>query len=438
MGAALIALAGCAGQPKPPAQTAARPSPTATQKRQTAAQAVTPKQQPTPAVQNDSKIHKLTAPDGVAKDSFGDHVALAQNWAVIGATGVSDGDKLSQGAAYLFERSHEGWQQVARFGASDGARMMGFGASVATDGRSILIGAPGGNNLKGAAYLYQRQGEKWAESRLTASDSATFDNFGIAVKVAQNTALVGAQGADYDGHVNGGAVYVFTKKNNTWQQTAKLTMDEAKDVQNFGASIAFDGDIAVIGAPGSTVSGKKKHGTVHIFQRTSADRWHQVAALTASNDSTQRLAFGKSVAVDGNLIAVGAEERVFLYRRSDPAKKDAATWSQVATIRPKSVKPSSRFGHTVTLRGQQLAVGAPGYRVNNQEKPTGTVYLFEEKEGAWTEREIIDQESLGIGSETGTSVSLLGAHLLIGARRASGHAEKSGAAYIYPLSQRSQ
>jgi hypothetical protein len=140
--------------------------------------------------------------------------------------------------------------EVAKLIASDGASNDLFGTSVAVDGDTALIGASDDDNgdHSGSAYVFTRSAGVWTEqAKLTASDGATYDNFGYAISVDGDTALIGAFGDDDNGE-NSGSAYIFTRNAGVWTEQAKLTASDGANGDYFGDSVAMDGDTALIGA----------------------------------------------------------------------------------------------------------------------------------------------------------------------------------------------
>src|SRR5205807_19220 len=151
-----------------------------------------------------------------AGDQFGLSVALSGGTALVGAPFKN----AQAGAAYVFMRRGTGWHQQARLTASGAAGGDWFGLSVALSGSTALGGAPGKNIGSGAAYVFARRGTGWhQQARLTAGDAAEEDNVGLSVAVSADTAVVGAPGK------NGsrGAAYVFVRSGTTWHQQTRLT-----------------------------------------------------------------------------------------------------------------------------------------------------------------------------------------------------------------------
>ncbi len=135
--------------------------------------------------------------------------------------------------------------------ASDAALKDQFGFSVALSGDTALVGArrddDAGSN-SGSAYVFVRSGTTWTEqAKLTASDAAVDDRFGLGVALSGDTALVGAY-RDDDAGSDSGSVYVFVRSGTTWTEQAKLTASDAAADDRFGTSVALSGDTALVGA----------------------------------------------------------------------------------------------------------------------------------------------------------------------------------------------
>jgi len=250
---------------------------------------------------------KLTASDGAAYDGFGYSVALDGDTALVGAPDDDIGANNGQGSVYVFTHSGATWSQQAKLTASDGVAYDYFGYSLALDGDTALVGAfaddIGANNGQGSAYVFTRSGTNWTQqARLTASDGAAGDYFG---KIALNgdTALVGAP-RDDDRGTDSGSVYVFTRSGTSWSQQAKLTASDGAAYDGFGVSVAFSGDTALVGAYYDDDLGSAS-GSAYVFSR-SGTNWTRQAKLTAS-DGAAFDHFGISVALSGDTALVGAD-----------------------------------------------------------------------------------------------------------------------------------
>jgi hypothetical protein len=191
----------------------------------------------------------LTASDGVNNDYFGRSVAIEGDIAVVGASYRNS----ATGAVYVFRKSGGTWAEDQILEADDGDDGDYFGTSVAIADGIVFIGAPdasgGGVVNSGAVYVFEY--DSFADSlsqsqKLTASDGAASDRFGYCVSISGGAAIVGA----YKSNSSAGAAYVFSREFATgkWTQTEKFAAsDEAGGVQ-FGWAVAVSGDVAIIGA----------------------------------------------------------------------------------------------------------------------------------------------------------------------------------------------
>jgi hypothetical protein len=164
--------------------------------------------------------------------------------------------------------------QQAKLTASDGAAGDNFGKSVAISGDTVVIGAPGDDVLatnQGSAYVFVRSGTSWSQQqKLTASDGAVGDWFGNAVALSGDTAVIGAFGDDIGSNANQGSAYVFVRSGTGWAQQQKLTASDGAQDDVFGISVALSGDTVMVGAPGDDFSVFSNIGTVYAFGVQSA------------------------------------------------------------------------------------------------------------------------------------------------------------------------
>ena len=240
-----------------------------------------------------SEQQKLTASDAAPNDDFGTSVALSGDTAVVGAPFDDDAGSAS-GSAYVFVRSGTRWSQQQKLTASDAAPNDDFGLAVAVSGDTAVVGAIGDDDagrVSGAAYVFVRSGTRWSQQqKLTASDAASNDLFGISVAVSGDTAVVGARGDDDAGGVNSGAAYVFVRSGTRWSEQQKLTASDAAAGIRFGNSVAVSGDTAVVGA--------FEDDSAYVFVRPSAVCGNAVVEPGEACDGgaccTSRCAFASS------------------------------------------------------------------------------------------------------------------------------------------------
>ena len=226
-----------------------------------------------------------------------------------GAPGDDNGPKNNQGAAYVFTRSGTIWTEQAKLTASDGEANDFFGASVAIDGDTLVAGAflddTGAKSDQGAAYVFTRSGTIWTEQqKLAASDGEDGDRFGFSVAIDGDTVVAGAPNDDNGPNINQGAAYVFTRSGTIWTEQAKLTASDGETVDEFGFSVAIEGDTAVVGSRFARLGVNLSRGAAYVFTRDGTI-WSEFQKLFASDGKVDDQ-FGFSVAIDGNTVVAGA------------------------------------------------------------------------------------------------------------------------------------
>jgi hypothetical protein len=149
-------------------------------------------------------------------------------------------------------------------------------------------------------------------AKLTASDGVIRDNFGHSVAIEGDTVVVGASGS-LSPVGQPGSVYVFVKAPGGWSgrltETAKLTASDAAAGDHFGHSVAINGGTIVVGAFQDDVGGNNAQGSAYVFVEPGGG-WGgsltETAKLTSSDGGAVDL-FGSSVAISGDTVVVGAQ-----------------------------------------------------------------------------------------------------------------------------------
>jgi FG-GAP repeat len=247
-----------------------------------------------------SQQQKLLANDVAAGDRFGNTVAIEGETVVVGAWGVSTG------SAYVFTRAGTTWFQRIKLLANDATFGDRFGRSVSLGGNTIVIGATESGGAvpdSGAAYVFTGVGAFWSQqAKLIAGDGADNDKFGTSVAVSGDTVVVGAFWDD-DAGTDSGSAYVFMRSGTTWAEQQKLTAGDAAADDEFGNSVAVSGDTVVVGAHKHDDVGINS-GSAYAFVRSKTN-WLLLKKLAAS-DARAVEQFGDSVAINGNTVVVGA------------------------------------------------------------------------------------------------------------------------------------
>jgi len=329
-----------------------------------------------------------------------------------------------------------------------------FGSAIAIDGDTIAVGAPneaspgpgvdGDQNdtsfTSGAVYVFVRREGAWSQQAFIKAAVPKFGaQFGFSVSLDGDNLAIGAPRDDDAeiGEVAGrdvGTVYVFTRSSGVWTQQARLRSSTQTSFGRLGFAVAIDGDSLVAGAPG-------RDARAYVFTQTSST-WSETQILEGRDvvRSEARERFGSAVAMDGDLIAIGAPDdsgstldrdaeegglyasgAVHLFERVDGA------WIRAALVKASSPGNLDRFGTSVALDGERLAVGAPyesssatgvdGAQSDDSTSSSGAVYIFNRTGGAWPQAAYLKSSNTEVGDLFGWSLALDGHRLAVGAPR---------------------
>ena len=250
---------------------------------------------------------KLVGADVAPADSFGHAVSIEREVAVIGSPGDDDAGS-SSGSAYIFVRNGTEWKQQVKLAPADLQRSDAFGSAVLVYRNTIIVGAPkhthSGVRFTGAAYVFERNGDTWVqETKLAADDAAPSDNFGASLAMSGNTIIVGAPLTDTDRGKDTGAAYVFVREGGGWRQQAKLVSGDAKKADQFGSGVATSGSIVIVGAKTRDAGGPGS-GATYSFVRVNG-RWEEREKVLP-RDPGQKINYGEWVAIRGNTVIVSA------------------------------------------------------------------------------------------------------------------------------------
>lgn len=210
------------------------------------------------------------------------------------------------GAAYLFNGLTG--QQLAKFNPSSLTGQ--FGISVALNDDIALIGANSDESrgfFTGAAYVfdidtYQELRKIVPADAVGGSLSTAGDNFGISVSLDGDRAIVGSPlHSSLTG--NGGAAYVFDVTNGA--QLAKLTPPlPLVYPENFGGAVAIQGNLALVGAQSDSRHGEFA-GASFLYDWTNG----QLIAELLPSDVNSADSVGAAVALGKNYAFVGAPNK---------------------------------------------------------------------------------------------------------------------------------
>lgn len=307
-----------------------------------------------------TQTQKLLASDGAASSKFGAAVALDGSTMLISAIGANVADHSAQGAVYVFAESAGVWTQVQKLVSSDGAGNDAFGNALALDGSTALVGAVGasvsGNTLQGKAYVFAESDGIWTQQQvLAADDGSANDRFGESVALDGDVALVGAPTLTYNFN-HAGFAYVFTHAGPAWAQTQKLVPAETALGDQFGYAVGLSGDTALITSTGNQYA----HGAAYVFKNTD-DTWSETQKLSPG-DSASGDEFGNALVMSGSMAIIGAQRMVVAdHQGSAHVFVDAdGSWSETHEFTTSAGTALDFFGGSLAFDGTTALVGMPG------------------------------------------------------------------------------
>jgi hypothetical protein len=394
---------------------------------------------------------KVVANDRGAFDGYGSSVALAADRGIVGAVyedhdATGGGQAEDAGSAYVLVRNGNGWTQEQKITASDRGAVDHFGSSVAISGDYAIVGAmwedenaQGTNGLldPGSAYIFVRSGGSWVQQqKIVASDRSDFDSFGNSVAINGDYAVVAAVDDD-EGEGPGsvlsgaGSIYVFVRNGSTWTQQRKLVPADRQAADRFGESVAIEGERIVVGARFSARDAAGNNplsqaGAAYVFKRTGT-LWTQEQKLVAV-DRAMGDQFGRSVAISGDHVAVGAaNEDENTTGGNTLADAGSAyvfhliggTWTQLQKLVAADREAGDLFGVSVGLHNDRLVVGAP----NEDHDASGTApatdagaaYVFMRNGGTWYQQQKLVAGDRAAQDNFGSCVSMYDGRSLVGA-----------------------
>jgi hypothetical protein len=391
------------------------------------------------------QVKKLIASDPVAGDAYGYSVAASGDTIVVGAA-YKDGEGDNLGAAYIYERNQGGadnWGQVTKLMGDNPVDADRFGSAVDINGDTLIVGSAYVLSAEVEyVFVFERNSggaENWGcVYKLTASDGEVDDDFGIALAISGDSIIVGAPFEDGFGD-DRGAAYIFTRLDGKWQQVAKPFVLGGENYDYFGQSVDISGSTLVVGAYNADVMGSNQ-GVAYVYERNQngGDNWGLRATLTAS-DAEDNDFFGRSVAISGDTIVVGAnyEDGVggnncgaaYVFQRN---KNGADYWDQVAKLTASDAQDGDAFGGSVAISNGRIIVGAK-YE-DGASSDRGAAYIFERNQGGadnWGEVKKLVAFAPADNDQFGSSVGIDGDIVVVGALYEDGDGTDRGAAYVY-------
>ncbi|MCF7971779.1 MAG: FG-GAP repeat protein [Methylococcaceae bacterium] len=322
------------------------------------------------------QIAQLSAPDAQAGDQFGSAIALVNKTLYIGAP------FHGQGKVYVFTQndSTAQWSLQETIEPKD-AQALQFGAAIAQNAQTLIIGAPytdanspaakstiknnkqrqarfqitRGNTVdpgfeSGAIFVYENREGTWQETaRIGASNRETGDHLGENIAIEGDMIVAGIKHKDVFDFLGSGAVYVYRKVAETWTEESALFPDINNMRGQFGNSFSILDQHILVGASGIHANGFNS-GQAYLFGQDTTGHWsiiHQQAnAALQAHDF-----FGQSVALGSEQILATSKNAVYVFQNAPLETTPAIFYpdSQILQLNEVSVANAGVFSATLQL-----------------------------------------------------------------------------------------
>lgn len=321
--------------------------------------------------------------------------------------------------------------QLERLTANDAAKTDRFGEGVAFDGDWAVIAAAyddkdqnGNGNIPnaGSLYIYKREGNDWIfKQKLVANDRSENDFLGAeAVAISGDYIVAGTKVEDEDANgVNtiedAGSVYIFRRVGDTWVQQQKIVASDRAYRQYFGRNVAIENDLIVVGADGNDIEGEQGRdvGAAYVFKR-NGNVWSEQQKLMASVPVKDSY-FGVSVDISGNTIIIGSD-KTDVGGQTYVFDLEGEIWQEKQILT--GLQAGDYSGRAISLSGDYIVTGAylNGTDVNGENEITqaGAAYIYKKENGSWIYQQKIVASDRDLVNRFGTAVAVSGDFIIVG------------------------
>jgi len=337
-------------------------------------------------------------PSGAKEDGFGAAVVNTGRYVVVGAP-LDDTRGTNAGAVYVFDAvTQRLLRKLYGYQASAGAR---FGSSVGLSGGVLVVGSPG--KAGGQGEMSWHSFPAGAALGVFPGSIAGGGGFGSSIAISGTLVAVGAPNWVGAGQAGAGRVTVFDLRNPFWNGFYSAPVAEAG--ARFGATVACDGTVILVGAPGEDGPQGADQGAVYAFDFSLVGRTEPVAKMVASLGQAGD-EFGASLAFGAGRAFIGAPQAADETGAIYPVTVNGFVLG--AALPGAAV--GDRFGAGLALNRSRLVVGVPGASVGDV-AGAGAIWYYPDAE-ALVEPEVITAAEPQAGAGFGAGVSVGGEMLV--------------------------
>ncbi len=294
-------------------------------------------------------------------------------------------------------------------------------------------------------------------SKVVATGRNNFDEFGAAVSIYGDYAVVGSKGSDTDPGDDNGAAFVYKRNsNNQWVLIKRLLPSDQQSYgyEAYGSSVDIYGDYIIVGS----VYTSSYYGGVYVYKKDQGgtDNWGEIKKLEGLDASFNDFFGDTGISIEGDYIVVGATGEdedasggntlayagsVYIFKKNQGG---ADNWGQIKKIVASDRDVTDFFGQSVDISGDYIVVGA-NYEAEDENglntlTESGSAYIFKKNQGGadnWGEIKKIVASDREASDHFGSSVSISGDYIIIGAKnededeKGLNNMSNSGSAYLF-------
>ena len=376
---------------------------------------------------------------------FGSSLDVAGNVLAVGAV-LDDEFGTDAGAVYLFNKENDIWIQKAKIKAEDTRSNAGFGTRVALSGKNMIV-----SNVyhRQNAYIFQTNTVQLTVEEnyklLLTNDTIPDYNSGVYVGTPDSGTDFGLVDLCQNGSAPLKKTFILKSTGCMPVEISSVSVEGSTD---FSVSVASNsiagGDSTVLTVTYTPTQYGIQKAYISIFNNDPQVNEYRFAVqgtgatLMPSNENQQKVTatdgarfdqLGGAVAISGNYAIAGASSAnssrgaVYIY------KKENNVWIEQTKLTIPNASFLTNFGYSVAIDGEYAVVGAR----NDRETGTraGAVYVFKRDGNNWIQQARLEATNRVINDYFGSSVSISGNYIIVGAENKDINGTKTGAAYIY-------
>jgi len=258
------------------------------------------------------------------------------------------------------------------------------------------------------------------------------NGFGASVAIRGNYIVVGAPRDPWYNGDDPGAAYVFRRQGRAWIEAAKLTATDSGWLDQLGWSVAIDGDVIVVGAPHYVVDrlSPSGPGAVYVFRRDDHGTPDDPTDDTWGQEAKLTAPDPQFEQLFGWSVAVSGDVIVAgkpgFGHSAEVFRYDGTEWSHEVSLIGSKSGVNGLFGQSVAIHGKRIVVGDP--KVDDRR---GAVYVFTRRGMSWIEdAELVAGDRAPL-DDFGFSVSASRDYIAVGAPHDDDAGASSGSTYLF-------